>query len=1027
MASDKWKRQSEHNPGSPRGQFAFYTFLASQAMEHDFMRRARNCDSKVGLDKTQQRAREAAENAKPHGELRKSRSESATAHPALEGVVEFGPFRLRPAERVLERDGVPLKIGSRALDVLTTLIERAPQVVSKRDLMAHAWGTLVVDEGSLRFHIAALRKILGSSKSGSRYIMNVAGRGYCFAAPVTSKTAKLTHSEGVASSPPAVRLPKRPTRVLGRDGVIRDLTRQLRERRFVSIVGPGGIGKTTVALVVAHEVLSEFAGAVHFLDLAAIKDPQLVASALASQLGVSVVSHNPIPMILALLSERSVLILLDSCEHVIEPVAKLAEELFRGAPQVHLLATSREALRTEGEWVHHLSPLECPPRDAISLTATQALSFPAVRLFVEQVEASGYPLQLSDTEAPIVADLCRRLDGIALALELAARSVGVYGIKGTASLLDHHFNLLGGRRTATPRHRTLTATLDWSHGLLSETERLVLRRLAIFVGAFSLEAAIAVVDLDAAQVTGTLARLVEKSLVSLDVSAVARYRLLDTTRAYVLEKLATSGEQKTIARRHAEYVSAALERFEAKAWEPLRAEGIDFFVSQLGNVRTALDWSFGADGDRDIGARLAAAAVPFFFQRSLLPECVAWSERALTRLAPISATPIALQLQTCFGMALTYFANSRAAEAALVQALQLAQSLEDAVSQLLLLTAIYRYKLRRGEWRELRDLASRCEAVAGQIRDPLANVVMRSIFAVTCHHLGEHVEAVRHARIACRYYTAHSYSSQLNANAAWTFNVQARSLWMLGYPDQAVEASREAIKEAEDLNHPATTVFLLVEAVLVFLYTGNWQTAEELIRRIIADSTRYALTQCHSLAIGWQGVLAVRLGEPLRGTELLQTAVARLRADGYEGYCRAHSGELAEGFLKAGETALAHTTICEAVEGEEACGPSCHMPELLRVKGEVLLSMAQSDRGEAEQCLLDSLRLARNHRALSFELRTGMSLARLWTASGRSAHALELLTSIYSRFSEGFQTSDVVSAARLLDELRSRTSSDSSS
>jgi predicted ATPase len=254
--------------------------------------------------------------------------------------------------------------------------------------------------------------------------------------------------------------------------------------------------------------------------------------------------------------------------------------------------------------------------------------------------------------------------------------------------------------------------------------------------------------------------------------------------------------------------------------------------------------------------------------------------------------------------------------------------------------------------------------------------------------------------------------------------MQARSLWMLGYPDQAVEASRKAIKEAEALNHRPTTTYALAWNALVFLYTGDWQTAEAWIHRIIVDATTYALPPCHSIAIGYQGLQAVRLGEPLRGTKLLQTAVARLRAEGYEGYHRVLSGELAEGFLKAGATVLAHTTICEAVEREQACGPSCHMPELLRVKGEVLISMAQSDRREAEQCLLDSLRLARDHRALSFELRTGMSLARLWAASGRCDNALDLLTSIYSRFSEGLQTLDLVSAARLLDELRSRTISD---
>jgi predicted ATPase/DNA-binding winged helix-turn-helix (wHTH) protein len=975
-----------------------------------------------GLDKTQQKPHGAAANAKPQGVFREFHSVAATAQPAFGGVVEFGRFRLSLAERVLEKDGIPLKVGGRAFDVLITLVGHAPQVVSKRDLMAHAWGRLVVEECSLRSHIAALRKVLGDGESGGRYIKNVAGRGYCFAAPVTSIAPESTPSEGVAPSS-ASRLPKRPTRVLGRDRVVHDLIRRLTERRFVSIVGPGGIGKTTVALAVVHEVLSEFAGDVHFLDLATIKDPRLVAGALASQLGLSVVSQDPIPTILAFLSERRVLLLLDSCEHLIEPVAAMAEELFRSAPRVHLLATSRESLRAEGEWVHHLSPLECPPRDTVSLTAMQALSFPAVQLFVEQAAASGYPLELSDAEAPVVAGLCRRLDGIALALELAARSVGVYGIQGTAALLDHQFNLLYGRRTATPRHQTLTATLDWSHGLLSETERLVLRRLAIFVGDFSLGAAVTVVahDLDAAQATEALARLVEKSLVSLDVSVTARYRLLDTTRAYALEKLAGSGEQKTVARCHAEYLSSALERFEATAWKRLPADDMDFFVSRLGDVRAALDWSFGADGDGGIGVRLAAAAVPFFFQRSLSSECVTWSERALSRLDPSSTTALALQLQTCFAMALMFTANSPAAHAALVRALQLAQILEDAVSQLLLLIQIYRHKLRRGDWRELPDLASRCEALAQQVQDPLANAIVRTTSAVTCHHLGEHVDALEHAKIA-RSYPAHS--SQLNANAfnhapdVVPLSIQARSLWMLGYPDQAVEASREAIKEAEGINHRATTIFTLMWNTLVLLYVADWQTVEEWIHRITAEATTDALMQCHAVGLGYQGVLAVRLGEPLRGRELLQTAVTRLHADGYGGYRRIFAGELAEGLLKTGDTALAHSIICEAVEQEQGCGPSCHTPELLRIKGEVLVSMAQSD---AEQCLLHSLRLAREQRALSFELRTGVSLARLWAATGRRDNALNLLGSTYSRFSEGFQTSDLISAARLLDELRSPT------
>jgi predicted ATPase/DNA-binding winged helix-turn-helix (wHTH) protein len=973
-------------------------------------------------DKTQPAHHEAIASAKSPGKLHPG---VGTGERGFLGVATFGPFRLRAPERILEKDGVPLKIGSRALDLLVTLVEHAPQVVSKRDLMARAWGRLVVNEGSLRFHIAALRKVLGDSESGYRYITNVTGRGYSWAAPVTFVASQATRNEAAAPYSSTHSLPRRPTRVFGRDEVIRALARELTAQRFVSIVGPGGIGKTTVALAIAYEVLAEFDGAVHFLDLAALADPRLIAGVLALQLGLTVTSENPVPAILGFLGGRRVLLVLDSCEHLIEAVAMLAEALFCDAPQVCILITSREALRAEGEWVHHLPPLECPPKDGALLTATQALGFPAVQLFVEQVEASGYPLRLSDPDAPIVADLCRRLDGIALALELAARCVGRYGITGTASLLDNQFNMLHGRRTATPRHQTMTATLEWSHGLLSEAERLLLRRLAIFVGAFSLEAAVSIVadDLDAATAAEMLARLVEKSLVSLEVSTAGRYRLLDTTRAYAAQKLTVSGERKTVARRHAEYITSALERLGWKAWKLGGADGIEFFTSELGNVRAALEWSFEAD-DAGVGVRLAAASAPFFLRLWLLPESNAWCERAMSRLDPISSASLELELQTCFALALLNVSNSPKADAALLRALPLAQGLEDRVSQLLVMTAIYRHRLRSGDWRELSDLTARCEAVAGEIADPLANAIVHSLAAATFEQLGEHAQAAEQARIACCYPV---HASRLNAAAfshatpAGPRSVLARTLWTLGYPDQAVEMARLAVKEAPEAAHAATMTFAIVWSVIVFLRTGDWQTAGELIQRVILEATTYALPTYQPIATGWQGVLAIRTGEPLRGTALLQTALARLRLDGYEAHHRILSAELTEGFLRAGETRLAHAAIYDAIEWADARGPSCEAPELLRLKGEVLIAMGQGLESEGEQCLLESLQLARNRQALSLELRTGMSLARHWAATARDHRALELLTSIYSRFTEGFHTIDLLSARRLLDELQSPT------
>lgn len=392
-------------------------------------------------------------------------------------MASFGAFHLHVTERRLEKNGKPVKIGSRALDILITLLEHAPEVVSKRDLIQRAWGELIVEDVSLRVHVANLRKQLGDSDSLGGSITNIQGRGYCFAGQVTWTIAGGTPSDTPAATP---RLPRSPLLMVGRDDVVRELTAQLKEHRFLSIVGPGGIGKTTVAVALAHQMFADFQGSVHFLDLAPLEDSRLLARMLASQLGLAAFSESPLPAILAFLREQRLLLVFDSCEHLIEAVAALTENLFRSAPHVHILTTSREALRAEGEQVHHLPPLACPPANVESLTAAEVHSYAAVELFVKQVANSGHASKISDGDAPIVAGICRRLDGIALALELAASRVGIHGVRGTASLLDKHFRLLWrGRRTAIPRHQTLSATLDWSYSLLSETEQQIFRRLAI--------------------------------------------------------------------------------------------------------------------------------------------------------------------------------------------------------------------------------------------------------------------------------------------------------------------------------------------------------------------------------------------------------------------------------------------------------------------------------------------------------------------------------------------------------------------
>jgi predicted ATPase len=937
-------------------------------------------------------------------------------------IASFGPFRLHAAERLLEKNKTPLKIGSRALDILITLLEHAPEVVSKRDLIRRVWGQLVVDEVSLRVHIAALRERLGDGDSSVTYIKNIPGRGYCFAGAVSWAEAQAPPRKARTT---ASRLPREPLLMVGRDKVLRELTALLKKQRFVSIVGAGGIGKTTIALTLAHGMLAEFEGAVRFLDLGAVEDARLLASLLASQLGLVAVSDQPLPVILTHLREQRMLLVFDSCEHLIEAIAALSENIFREAPQIHILVTSREALRAEGEQVHHLPPLECPPPDRETLTATQALGFSAVQLFVKQVANSDHAFELTDADAPTAAEICRRLDGIALALELAAARVEVHGVRGTAALLDKQFGLLWrGRRTALPRHQTLSATLGWSYNLLSPTEQLVLRRLAVFVGGLSLEAALDVVaeGLGLAELTETLATLVDKSLVASDRTAAMRYRLLDTTRAYAWQKLTESGEDLKILRRHCEHMIHALGRFGATTWALPSPGSIDFFLLNLGNVRAALEWSFSDQGDTELGATLAGASACLFLKAGLLPECVAWTERAIGALdTSTKGTQLELELLACFASSLMITrGNVRTTHTALVRALDIAERLKATpMQQLYVLQALYKWQIRCGDLRGFRELTSRIEIVTKQIADPLADAIAHSCWAVTCYFTGDNLEVRRHAGIAL---AAPIHLSKLNQATFGTLHgtrsILARNLWVLGYPEQAAATAVAAVQEAANLKRPDALCYVLMLCVMLYLETGDWQTAEELIHRLSTIATKHHLFSYARAAVGWEGTLAVSHGDLSRGVELLQTALAALHEDGYELYRPPFSATLAEGLAKTGQRELAYSTICEAVTWAETRGRQLHLIELLRVRGKILTSMPQQDTGDGEACLLQALQLAREQGLLSLELRVGISLARLWAGRAQRSKALELLDPIFGRFSEGFQTRDLVAAASLLQQLR---------
>jgi predicted ATPase/DNA-binding winged helix-turn-helix (wHTH) protein len=503
-------------------------------------------------------------------------SNSVTRYDGVGGrLFSFGQFRLYPTQRQLLKADKPVHIGSRALDILIMLVERPGQLLSKDEIMARVWPSTFVGPANLTVHVAALRRVLGDGRAGVRYLVNIPGRGYRFVAPVSRGEDPLVRPERAVPQGKH-NLPAQITRLVGRVETVAMLAEQLSHDRLLTIVGPGGIGKTSVALAVAEGMVSNYEHGIWLVDLASVSDSDAVAPVVATAVGLESSSNTPIVALVESLRGKDMLLLFDNCERVVDTAASVAVSILRGAPEVRILATSREPLRAEGEHRHRLPSLEVPSR-SVSLSVTEALRFSAVELFVDRAAAKLDSFELTERDVPIVVDLCRKLDGNALAIELAAGRIDTFGLRGLSTRLDGGLQrLTGGYRTALPRHQTLRAMLDWSFDWLLVPERIVLSRLAIFDGEFTLEAASAVAsseDIPAFDVADFVAGLVTKSLVAADICGKEpQYRLLEITRAYAREKLQESGEFELIARRHVEYIRAT------KGWRTPtreRAEDVD--------------------------------------------------------------------------------------------------------------------------------------------------------------------------------------------------------------------------------------------------------------------------------------------------------------------------------------------------------------------------------------------------------------------------------------------------------------------
>ena len=938
--------------------------------------------------------------------------------------VSFGRFQVSPHRREFLADGRPVQIGGRAFDVLLALIDAQGSVVSKNALMERVWPDRIVEENNLQIQISALRAAFGADRD---LIRTVAGRGYQFTGeiritsvgPDGRRSSAAVDREAALSSG---NVPEPVSDLIGRDDELREILSFIQEHRLVTLTGPGGIGKTRLALASARRLLPQFADGVWFAELAPLSEPTLVPAAVAAAVGLELAAgETSSDHVACALANKEFLLFIDNCEHVIAGAGTMAEALLHANSAAHVVATSREPLKAEGEWIYRVPPLTVPAPDVTN--EHDLLRHGSVQLFIKRAQAVESHL------VPVVATvatICRRLDGIPLAIELAASRTGALGIEQIAERLDDRFRLLaGGRRTALPRHQTMHATLEWSHELLTASERVLLHRLAVFPGLFNLEAAGAVAtssEVATDEVVDVFSNLVSKSFVDRTTTG---YRLLETIRAFALEKLVESGELEVISRRHAEYHQNLFERAECE-WEAGAAdEWLAEYGPKIDDLRAALDWAFSPAGNRSLGVALTVAAVPLWMLLSLLQECRSRVERALSALDADASRDQRREMKLRSALATsTLYTRGLVHELGTVWtgALKIAEELGDRDYQLQSLRGLHIF-YSNSDFRKTLEIARRFCLVAEQQPDKNDRLIGDGLVGESEHVLGDQTSARAHiehmlANFSAPDHRSRSYASRFQFDQhAIPRLVLARILWLQGFPDQAMRTAEDAVRDALEANHAISTCHVLSHATCpIALWIGDFARADRHVKILLDYATRYALPLWREVGRMFEALLAVGRGDIAGSLPLLRAGFDEWgeTLPAYD-HCK-FQGDIAEALGRAGQIADGLAVAEQAIERCKQTNERWLFAELLRIKGELMLRK-KSATANAEDSFREALDWARRQGALSWELRAATSLARLRRDQGKVQQARELLAPVYGWFTEGFDTRDLKEAKALLEEL----------
>lgn len=907
---------------------------------------------------------------------------------------QIGPLLVSFDQRSIQKNGLVLRIGARTFDVLEVLYRAGGAILSKDEIMDAVWPGQIVGENRLQVHIAALRKVLGADRD---LIKTVPGRGYLLVVKSAQALEARAHAFPVSET---VARPALVSPLIGRAAEIEAVIAQIARGPVTTVVGAGGIGKTVLAFHVADEMRRRHGLSVCFVELAKASSNDAVPAVLAHALKLPVeVAQSGMDTFCDVIAASECLLLLDNAEHVIDLVARFVEALVMRNPAVRVLVTSREALHIRAESVLRLEPLSVPES---GLSPESMLEHSAVALFLSRARSLAAECTIDEKSIALVADICRRLDGLPLAIELAAARVATLGFEAVASRLDHRLDLLsGGLRSALPRHQTLRATFEWSYALLDPPSRILFRRLGCFTGAFTFDAACAIATVPGMSIAGvvsSLAELATKSLLNVELHGpIAIYRLTKSTRAYAMEKLRDEGEAHVIAGRHMRYMKKRIEENGHFLSDGSHAGADLNSLFSLEDARTAYDWAFSEDGDPVQGVALAGALVGSLLDASLVHECYERARHALDVLETLPAGSVEdfCEMRLCAACASTLMHvgdNVEPAKALWQRVWQLARLKHDEAFATRALWGLWNTALATADIHASIRYATRFQQAATRSGPHKKQLLGEAMTAVSLHCYGEHEQARERLEYAVKGLSELGAADPSCATLGvdplvFCYGTLARIAWLQGKPAQATQLIEVALDPIRrDMLEPSLSHLLAAVAVPIAFQCGDLPAALRylaLLRSQVATH-RFAIWEDYAECLSIQ--IDLRSGDDANALARFGPALQRLVARGFRRVIAPFIVSWAETLARAGRFTEAGSRIDEAISRSEKHGEQYFMPELLRVRGWVELQHARAQDGSAPerrahleargvQLLNAAMALATEHGAVIWKLRAALDLA----------------------------------------------------